>query len=103
MLARLVLRVAWSLALVLAITSLLRERSAYQILAIQASVGQAPRPQFAQEFFWTISFGTVALWLLVLDLFLLKWLVPMPSRRCPGCGYDLASSNADRCPECGAG
>jgi hypothetical protein len=103
MVARLALRIGWSVGLVVAITCLLREAPAYELLQMQSSVGQVPRPVLMQELLWTITVGAITLWLIVLDLFLLRWLVPMPSRRCPGCNYDLASSNADRCPECGAG
>jgi hypothetical protein len=101
MLARLLLRIAWSTALVLAILAVIREAPAYALLSKQAAAGAVPTPHVAEEFVWSIAFAATACWLMVLDFLLLGWLVPWPRRGCPGCGYDLASLESDRCPECG--
>ena len=101
MLARFVLRMAWSTALLLAIVALIREGPAYELLSRRAAAGAVPVPHVAEEFVWSIAFAATAGWLMVLDFLLLGWLVPWPRRGCPGCGYDLASLKSDRCPECG--
>jgi hypothetical protein len=45
-----------------------------------------------------IFFGV---WMLVKARRIAIWMVPIPRPRCPGCQYDLSSSNAGACPECG--
>jgi hypothetical protein len=39
--------------------------------------------------------------LLLLQGRIVRWLVPIPARECPECGYALRTTQAARCPECG--
>lgn len=39
--------------------------------------------------------------LLLADRFLLRWLVPMPTKACPACGYAIGPVTPARCSECG--
>ena len=41
------------------------------------------------------------IWMLVKARRIAAWMVPIPKPSCPGCRYDLISSNARSCPECG--
>jgi hypothetical protein len=52
--------------------------------------------------FW---FGTATLLpgiaLVVAERRLIRWLIPVPRRECPQCGYGLRQLTTRRCPECG--
>jgi hypothetical protein len=41
------------------------------------------------------------IWMLAKARRIAAWMVPVPKPSCPGCRYDLSSSNAQACPECG--
>src|SRR5262245_64937859 len=50
--------------------------------------------------FWIVGIAP-GIVLLVADRRIIRWLVPMPRRECPDCGYDIENLKSDRCPECG--
>lgn len=101
MLARLLLRIGWSTGLLLALVTFIRDWPWYARQNQLAAAGASVIPDLWRAFAWTIACAVPALWMLTLDLFLLKWLVPPPRPGCPGCGYDLSALKSDRCPECG--
>jgi hypothetical protein len=39
--------------------------------------------------------------LAVLDRRIVHWLIPVPRRECPQCGYGVRQLTGSRCPECG--
>ena len=68
-----------------------------------ASTGFAPTADvFSLDYFAIpIATGAVALAMLLISRFGLRWIVAVPKPNCPGCGYDLSKPEGPRCPECG--
>lgn len=54
-------------------------------------------------FAWGIAFFMPAVMLFLFDRRIVRWLIPIPRRECPECGYPLRGLSASslRCPECG--
>jgi hypothetical protein len=50
--------------------------------------------------FWIVGIAP-GVALLVANRRIIRWLVPMPRRECPDCGYDIENLKSERCPECG--
>jgi hypothetical protein len=54
--------------------------------------------------FWSdtpLLVSTTGVLLLLFDRQIARFVVPMPSKGCPNCGYWIGSRAMDRCPECG--
>lgn len=57
---------------------------------------------FENPMFWLGSAFMIPVIPLVLFAGILsRWLVPMPSPRCPGCGHGVLPGSRTTCPECG--
>ena len=63
-----------------------------------------------EAFLWQMMYGVGAAAQMIFGLYLFfrgEWIVnkAIPSNKpyCPECGYDISSTQAARCPECGVG
>lgn len=73
-----------------------------QIQKFSAS-GMSMKPRYFELSWFAIPivmFGS-SIALVVVGQFAMRFLVPVPKPKCPGCGYDLSEPTSDRCPECG--
>ncbi len=68
-----------------------------------AASGMYMEPRYFELSWFAIPIVMVgsSIALVTLGQFGLRWLVPVPRPRCPGCGYDLSEPTGDKCPECG--
>lgn len=68
---------------------------------LPAGVAWSPESNFVRQMYEPVLWLGLAVALVVLEGRLVGWLVPVPSRKCPGCGYSLEKLEGDKCPECG--
>lgn len=102
MVARLALRIASVVLGLLAARSLL----AWGYYLVESSQSGYVSGMAYVQFWWSLVmaafYAAPAAAMLLWEPAVLRWLVPIPDRRCPGCGYPLLSHDAqERCPECG--